>query len=155
GEARKTGDPSASPVSRQGGSYTSKTKSSAAQRKSEGATVPMMGVKNNAPGGRGPCGGRVGQRGKREGMAGKSRPNHPGGRSPDDQVRQLQDRLRDAAKRHPGRRFHALYDRIWRSDVLQEAWKRVRRNKGAAGVDAVTLTSVEEYGVERFLLELQ
>jgi RNA-directed DNA polymerase len=88
-------------------------------------------------------------------MAGKHRPNNPGGRSPVDKVQQLQDRLRDAAKLHSGRRFHALYDRIWRSDVLQEAWKRVRRNKGAAGVDAVTLASVEEYGVERFLTELQ
>jgi RNA-directed DNA polymerase len=152
---RNTGDPSASPQLRQGGSYKSKTKSSAAQRKSEGATVPRMGVKKNASGGRGPCGGRVGQRGKREGMAGKSRPNHPGGRSPVDKVQRLQDRLRDAAKLHPGRRFHALYDRISRSDVLGEAWKRVRRNKGAAGVDAMTLASVEEYGVERFLSELQ
>jgi RNA-directed DNA polymerase len=88
-------------------------------------------------------------------MVGEGRPNNPDGRRPVDKVQQLQDRLRDAAKRHPGRRFHALYDRISRSDVLVEAWKRVKRNKGAAGVDAVTLCSVEEYGVERFLWELQ
>jgi RNA-directed DNA polymerase len=110
---------------------------------------------NNATGGKGPCGGRVVRRGKREGMVGASGPNNPGGRSPDDKVRQLQERLRDAAKRHPGRRFHALYDRIARSDVLAEAWCRVKRNKGAAGVDAVTLSDVEAYGVERFLTELQ
>jgi group II intron reverse transcriptase/maturase len=69
-------------------------------------------------------------------------------------VRQLQRRLYVAAKRQPGRRFHALYDRIYRRDVLREAWKRVRRNKGAAGIDAQTLVDVEQYGVERFLEEL-
>jgi len=70
-------------------------------------------------------------------------------------VQQLQDRLGDAAKRHPERRFHALYDRIARRDVLAEAWRRVRRNKGAAGVDAQTLADLEEYGVECFLEELR
>jgi RNA-directed DNA polymerase len=60
-----------------------------------------------------------------------------------------------AAKRSPGRRFHALYDRIWRSDVLQAAWLRVQKNKGAAGVDKQTLAAVREYGVERLLGELQ
>lgn len=115
----------------------------------------MMGATNNAPGGKGPCGGRVGRRGKREGMDGASRPNHPGGRSPVDKVRRLQVRLRDAAKRHSGRRFHALYDRIWRSDVLREAWKLVKRNKGAAGVDAQTISDIQAHGEEQFLLELQ
>src|SRR5262249_55935533 len=56
GEVRNTGGPSASPSSRQGGSYKPKAKASAAQRESEGAVVLSMGVKNNAPGGRGPCG---------------------------------------------------------------------------------------------------
>jgi RNA-directed DNA polymerase len=70
-------------------------------------------------------------------------------------VRELQRRLWVAAKRSPGRRFHALFDRIWRSDVLREAWRRVQRNKGAAGVDRQTLAAVEEYGVERLLGELQ
>jgi len=60
-----------------------------------------------------------------------------------------------AAKRSPGRRFHALFDRIWRSDVLWEAWKRVQRNKGAAGVDRQTLAAVEEHGVACLLGELQ
>ena len=113
-----------------------------------------MGVQKNAPGGRGPCGGRVDGGGTREGMAAK-RPNNPDGCEPIDKVQRLQDRLRDAAKRHPGRRFHALYDRVARSDVLAEAWKRVKRNKGAAGVDAETIADVEVYGVERLLLELQ
>lgn len=81
-----------------------------------------------------------------------SRSNHPGRRAVD-QVLRLQSRLSEAAKRHTGRRFHALYDRIWRSDVLWEAWRRVKRNKGAAGVDAQTIAAIEQYGEERFLSE--
>jgi len=87
-------------------------------------------------------------------MAGKTGPNTPGGRRPHDKVRYLQRRLWAAAKRSPGRRFHALYDHIHRSDVLWEAWRRVRSNRGAAGVDGQTLAEVERYGVGRFLEEL-
>jgi group II intron reverse transcriptase/maturase len=87
-------------------------------------------------------------------MAAKSGPNDPGGGKPHDKVRQLQRRLWAAAKRTAGRRFHALYDHICRGDVLREAWKRVRSNKGAAGVDGETIADVERYGVERFLEEL-
>jgi RNA-directed DNA polymerase len=60
-----------------------------------------------------------------------------------------------AAKRSPGRRFHALFDRIYRSDVLWEAWRRVQKNKGAAGIDRQTLAAVREYGVGRLLGEVQ
>ena len=100
-------------------------------------------------------------------MVEPARSNSPGGLSsvgPADDValvamggdvRDLQRKLWVAAKRSPGRRFHALYDRIWRSDVLQEAWKRVQQNKGAAGVDRQTLPAVVKYGVERLLGELQ
>jgi RNA-directed DNA polymerase len=70
-------------------------------------------------------------------------------------VRELQRKLWVAAKRSPGRRFHVLFDRICRSDVLREAWMRVQRNKGAAGVDKQTVAAVQEYGVERLLGELQ
>jgi len=108
-------------------------------------------VTNNAAGGKGPCGGRGSGGGKREGMAGKPGPNHPCGPEPAEKVRQLRRCLYVAAKRSPGRRFHALYDRIHRSDVLWEAWRRVRRNKGSAGVDAQTLVEVESYGVDRFI----
>jgi retron-type reverse transcriptase len=87
-------------------------------------------------------------------MAGATGPNDPDGEKPRDKVRQLQRRLWAAAKRSPGRRVHALYDHVWRGDVLQEAWKRVRSNRGAAGVDGQTLAEVERYGVERFLSEL-
>jgi RNA-directed DNA polymerase len=79
-----------------------------------------------------------------------ARPNNP-----IDKVRELQRRLFIAAKRSRERRFHALYDRIWRSDVLLEAWKRVRSNKGAAGIDGQTLLMIEQQGVEEFLRELQ
>ena len=82
------------------------------------------------------------------------RSNHPEGRESSDQVRQLQRRLWKTAKQQPGRRFHALLDRIYRRDVLWEAWRRVKRNRGAAGVDAMTLAAVEQTGVEEFLTDL-
>src|SRR5579859_2326623 len=101
-------------------------------------------------------------------MIASERSNYPGGLAPADpasemallvatggDVRELQRTLWACAMRSPDRRFHALYDRIWRSDVLWEAWRRVRANKGAAGVDRLTLVEVEEYGVERMLGELQ
>jgi hypothetical protein len=87
-------------------------------------------------------------------MAGETGPNHPGGREPRDKVQQLQRRLWVAAKRAPSRRFHALYDHISRRDVLLEAWKRVRRKRGAAGIDGQSIRDVEQYGVELFLEEL-
>jgi len=154
GSSRNAREPSAQPSSRRGASYKPKAKSSVAQRKSEGIIVPVMGVANNAPGGKGPWGaGRVDREGTRKGMV--ARPNSPDGRSPGDNVRRLQDRLRDVAKQQPGRRFHALYDRVHRSDVLWEAWNAVRRNQGSAGVDAQTIAEIEQQGVERFLEELQ
>jgi RNA-directed DNA polymerase len=73
---------------------------------------------------------------------------------PVDKVRQLQRKLWVCAKRNRKRRFHALYDRIYRSDVLWEAWRRVRSNGGAAGVDAETIQAIEQSGVEGFLAEL-
>ena len=75
--------------------------------------------------------------------------------NPVDKVRELQRKLFIAAKCNPGRRFHALFDRIWRGDVLLEAWKRVRSNRGAAGIDGETLEMIEQRGVEEFLREIQ
>jgi RNA-directed DNA polymerase len=155
GEAGNRRGPSALSSSGQGGSYKPKVKASAAQRESEGSIVPSMATQNNVAGGKGPCSGHVVNEGKREGMAGPNQPNHPGGRRPVDKVRQLQRRLWKAAKACPERRFHALYDRIHRSDVLWEAWRRVRANKGVAGVDEVTLKQIEEQGVEVVLQDLQ
>ncbi len=70
-------------------------------------------------------------------------------------VRELQRGLFMSAKRSRGRRFHALYDRICRSDVLAEAWRRVKANKGAAGIDGETVSMIEQEGVETFLQETQ
>ena len=74
---------------------------------------------------------------------------------PIDKVRALQRALYVAAKEQRQRRFHALYDRIARPDVLRRAWEQVRRNKGAAGIDGETLQAIEAYGVEKMLAELQ
>src|SRR4051812_13065778 len=71
-----------------------------------------------------------------------------------DAVRALQHALYRAAKADPGRRFHALHDKVLRRDVMWRAWVQVRRNGGAAGIDRVTLDAVEEYGVIRLLDEL-
>ena len=87
-------------------------------------------------------------------MTGRTGSNHPERRESLDKVRQLQRRLWSAAKRQPGRRFHALMDRIYRRDVLWEAWRRVKANRGAAGVDAQTLADVEQLGVEACLADL-
>ena len=76
-------------------------------------------------------------------------------KTPIDKVRQLQRKLWVCAKQSKTRRFHALYDRIYRSDVLWEAWKRVRSNGGAAGVDKETIQAIEQRGAGEFLTEIQ
>ena len=68
---------------------------------------------------------------------------------------QLQRNLYLAAKKDKQRRFHALYDRIFRLDILWRAWKEVRENMGSAGIDNITFEMVEEYGVEEYLLDIQ
>ncbi len=137
-------------------SYKPMVKSSGAQRESDGVVVlPIAG--RNPAGGKGPDFGHAGNGGKREGMAGTARSNYPeGSHLAPDKVRRLQNRLWAAAKQSAGRRFHALYDRIYRSDILWEAWERVRANRGAAGVDAADhRCGGGRYGVERMLDELQ
>src|ERR1700758_4634584 len=69
-------------------------------------------------------------------------------------VRELQRTLYRAAKADPGRRFHALYDKVYCRDVLEWAWGLVRANKGAAGIDRQTIADVEEYGIAKLLDEL-
>jgi group II intron reverse transcriptase/maturase len=71
-----------------------------------------------------------------------------------DNVRDLQRTLYRAAKADPGRRFHALYDKVYRRDVLERAWELVRANRGAAGIDRQTIAEVEEYGIAKLLDEL-
>jgi group II intron reverse transcriptase/maturase len=76
------------------------------------------------------------------------------GSSPADPVRALQHVLYRAAKADPGRRFHALRDKVFRRDVLWRAWVAVYRNNGAPGIDKITLAMVQEYGVTRLLDEV-
>jgi len=81
---------------------------------------------------------------------GRRRSNHPR-----DKVRELQRSLYRAAKKDPKRRFHALYDRIARSDVLGEAWERVKSKRGASGIDGETLSMIEARGALDFLAEVR
>ena len=138
-------------------------KSGGAQRESDGVVVPRI-VGRSPAGGKGPDFGHVSGGGRHGGMAGTVRSNHSGGQPrpvalhrcvPVDAVRELQRKLWTAAKQSEGRRFHALFDRIHRGDVLWMAWERVRANRGAAGVDKITLAVVEDYGVDRMLRELR
>jgi RNA-directed DNA polymerase len=71
-----------------------------------------------------------------------------------DTVRALQRVLYRCAKQQPDRRFHALFDKVARSDVLERAWDEVRANRGAPGADGVTIADVEASGVATFLGEL-
>jgi RNA-directed DNA polymerase len=137
--------------------YKPVVKSDGGQRESDGVVVPVIAGRNPA-GGKDPGFGQAGRAGKREGMAGTAQSNLPQSQRhvlTPVKVRQLQNRLWATAKQSSGRRFHALYDRVYRSDVLWAAWERVRANRGAAGVDGVTLGVVEVYGVQRLLDELQ
>ncbi len=72
-----------------------------------------------------------------------------------EKVRQLQRKLYLAAKENSKRKFHAFYDKIYREDILKEAWKRVRTNGGAGGIDGISIEAVEAYGVGKLLTEIQ
>jgi RNA-directed DNA polymerase len=72
-----------------------------------------------------------------------------------EKVQQLQRKLYLAAKKNSKRKFHALYDKISREDILKEAWKRVKTNGGAGGIDGISLKDVENYGVEKLLGEIR
>ena len=69
-------------------------------------------------------------------------------------VCRLRRRLSEKAKREPKFRFYALYDRVYRPDVLKSAWRIVARNGGAAGVDGVTIQQVVDGGEQAFVDEL-
>lgn len=71
-------------------------------------------------------------------------------------AQELQDKLYLTAKENPKRRFHALYDKIYREDILREAWRRVKGNKGSGGVDGITIDHiVNEHGEEQFVEEIR
>src|SRR5882724_12491222 len=69
-------------------------------------------------------------------------------------VQKLQTALHAKAKESPNFRFHALYDKVYRKDVLAYAYERCKANGGAAGVDGQTFENIEAYGRERWLDEL-
>jgi len=69
-------------------------------------------------------------------------------------VQKLQTALHAKAKESPNFRFHALYDKVYRKDVLAYAYERCKANGGAAGVDNQTFENIEAYGRERWLDEL-
>ena len=61
-----------------------------------------------------------------------------------DKIRALQIKLYLAAKRSPTRRFHALYDKVHRGDILERAWKEVEQNRGAAGIGGVSIEAIRQ-----------
>jgi RNA-directed DNA polymerase len=71
-----------------------------------------------------------------------------------DKTRELQRALYRAAKASATRRFHALYDKVYREDILARAWREVKTNAGSAGVDEQTIEQIEQLGIESFLEEL-
>ncbi len=72
-----------------------------------------------------------------------------------DTTRELQRKLYLAAKRSRNRRFHALYDRIHRFDILWRAWEEVKENGGSGGIDNITFEQIEQDGVETFLRTIE
>ena len=74
--------------------------------------------------------------------------------TPPEKVRKLQETLHAKAKGSPGYRFYALYDKVYRRDVLEFAFDRCRSNGGAPGIDGQTFADIEAYGVAKWLDEL-
>ena len=74
--------------------------------------------------------------------------------SPPFKVEKLQTALHTKAKNSPNYRFYALYDKIYRRDVLDFAYERCRANRGAPGIDGQSFDDIEKYGVVRWLDEL-
>ncbi len=69
-------------------------------------------------------------------------------------VRKLRRALHVKAKAEPDFRFYALYDKLYREDILNHAYRQCRANRGAPGIDGQDFADVEAYGVERWLGEL-
>jgi len=73
-------------------------------------------------------------------------------RNETEQVRQLQRTLYRTAKQSKAVKFYSLYDKVWRIDVLWEAWKQVKENQGAPGVDGETIDGIVSRGEEGLML---
>jgi group II intron reverse transcriptase/maturase len=74
--------------------------------------------------------------------------------TPPTKVQKLQETLHAKAKGSPGYRFYMLYDKVYRRDVLEFAYRCCSANGGAAGVDGQTFADIEKYGMGRWLDEL-
>jgi len=72
-----------------------------------------------------------------------------------DKVQELQRKLYLKAKSEPNFRFYALYDRVYRRDVLKRGWEKVKANHGSPGIDGKTIEDIEREGVDEFLREIQ
>lgn len=72
-----------------------------------------------------------------------------------EKVRQLQRKLYQSAKANSNRKFHALYDKVYRKDILRKAWEKVKENGGSAGIDKQTIHDIEIYGVGKVLEEIR
>lgn len=116
-------------------------------REPERNIVPTMAVQDNAVYGKVPCFIHICREGKSERMS--CRLITP------KKVRQLQNKLYLTAKKCDSRRFHALYDKVYRDDVLFEAWKRVKANKGSSGADGTGIEDIEAVGIEKYLTDIK
>jgi RNA-directed DNA polymerase len=71
-----------------------------------------------------------------------------------ERVKTLQDKLYQKAKQEKSYKFYILYDKIFQSYMLREAWQQVRMNQGSAGVDGITISDIEANDIDTYLQEL-
>ena len=72
-----------------------------------------------------------------------------------EKVRKLQRKLYLSAKVNKKRKFHALYDKVYRKDILEKAWKQVKKNDGVGGIDEVSINDIKTYGEDKFIKEIR
>ena len=72
-----------------------------------------------------------------------------------DTVQELQQKLYQKAKSNIGFRFYALYDKLYRKDVLRKSWEKVKANQGVEGIDGISIEDIEKEGLESFLQDIE